>query len=87
MNEITFHETRTVQVTILGKSNGPRRARSDDGLVGRFLRWQMDNMVFPNCRGGLTGAGTYIGYFAPKDMPAIREFLSRDRTQQLDGKR
>ena len=73
--KVTFELTPTVQVSIAGKPYPFPRVRDDGDLISRFLRWTLDNEIFPNCRGGMSGGGRHIGYYAPEHIPTIQAWL------------
>ena len=84
---VVYSLTPTVQVYIRGIENG-HFIRDDKDSVSKFLKWMLDKDVYPNCRGGMSGAGQYVGYFAPADIPAVTEFLTSlglELLQEDDG--
>ena len=84
MPRITFAIKPVVCVTITG--DGKYGSRKDEGLVSRFLQFQIENKIYTTVRGGHSGAGSYCGFFAPEDATKIQTWLIEQGAKK-DGRR
>ncbi|MDP3697514.1 MAG: hypothetical protein Q8R55_05880 [Candidatus Taylorbacteria bacterium] len=84
MQKVTFGIKPIVCVTITG--SGEYRSRKDNGLVARFLQFQIDNQIYTAVRGGYSGAGSYCGFFAPEDVAKIEAWFIEQGAKK-DGRR
>lgn len=68
--------------SILVEIEAPRSAEEiaarmlpdDDGTVAAFQRWCLDEEIYPQ-RGGMTGPGIYVHWFAARHESRIRDFF------------
>jgi hypothetical protein len=63
---------------VLGEQVAPfPRCREDsDDVVGKLLRWQLENDIFQvRTGGGVSGGGMFIAGFHPEDAPKVIAFL------------
>lgn len=76
MAKVTFSIEPVICVTILGEKNKRKNDfREDDGLIGRFLEFSLENEIFPTKRNGYCGRGTYIGFYTAEDAVEIEAWL------------
>ena len=63
-------------ITVLGEKNKSNNDfRKDDGLIGRLLRFMLDNEIFAAKRNGYCGRGTYIGFYTTEDAVKVEAWL------------
>ena len=65
-------------VRIIGKYEGPARARDDGGIIRRFLQFLIDEEIANEVSAGHSGAGSYTGFFQPKDQEKIAGWLAKE---------
>lgn len=86
MAKVTFSIEPVVFVTILGEQDKRKKdLRKDDGLIGRLLKFQLDNEISPAKPGGYSGRGAYGGFYTAEDAVKIEAWLLEQGAKEKRG--
>ena len=86
-SKCTFSSVEVFAVKIRGEGGGDGKIPDDDGLVSKFLRWQLDANVYSLQMGaGHSGGGSYLGFFTGTDAEKIETWLLANGVLRDDDK-
>lgn len=78
--KVTFEAIPVVCIRIRGEEDKekPMCLPKDDGLVSRFLKFQIEQEIFqvPGC-GDTCGPGIFVGFFTAKDAKKLVTWLRK----------
>lgn len=86
MPKVTFSMPPVVAVKIRGEGGRFPVMPDDGGIVGKFLKWTIDNEVVPVVMSGFSGGGGHLGFYAPQDAKAIKKWLEENGVIEDDEK-
>lgn len=83
MAKVTFSIEPVVCITILGEKKSKKNDfREDDGLIGRFMRFAIDNKIFTVKHRGYSGPGMYLHFYTAEDATKIKAWLLKQGAKE-----
>ena len=76
---VTFSITEIIAVRIRGEKREFPQVPADDGLVGRFLKWCIEQDIGRLPGAGFSGGGGHLGFYYKDDLPRISAWLAENK--------